>query len=193
MRRRKGPRNKRGSFVAIAYEGNRGGVTAVVVVVVFTPSCVSGTVSVARFSEGPHLLLGAIYLIREPLSVYPSPPLLLSLSLSFYLSTVPRTAAVCCPGPKNHGMLGISACFYENGLRLPRRPANDVCMASRSTPGSVLSSARALVPRNTGHGQRRARARVGSRREEPRRGLFLPSKKSERENGDKSVEAGPKR
>lgn len=90
---------------------------------VLTPSRVSGTVSVARFSEGPHLLLSAIYLIREPLLVYPS------LSL-FPFSVVAQ------PGKREPlEMLGISACFYENGLRLPA--AHCRCMRGVGVPTPI--------------------------------------------------------
>ena len=146
---------------------------------VLTPSCVSGTVSVARFSEGPHLLLSAIYLIREPLLVYPS------------LSLFPFSVVA------------------QSGTERTSRDAGNKCMLLRkrtpfaSGPLSMYAWSRCSntdrplrsfsFRTDTGHGQRRAR---GSN------ACFFPFlfflffflllfftlEKSERENADKSVE-----
>lgn len=127
---------------------------------VLTPLCVSGTVSVARFSEGPHLLLTAIYLIREPLAVYPSLP------FSFLAAVVAAPAE-----PRDAG----NKCMLLR-KRIPF--ASGTCMRAESF------HADRLVP-TSGATVNDGRARASS--SFPSFSL-LPSEKSERENGDKSVE-----
>ena len=66
--------------------------------VVLTPSCrFRALCRWPRFSEGPHLLLGAIYLIREPLLLYIHP------------SLFPFSLSRLCVGGQAATMLGISA------------------------------------------------------------------------------------